>query len=104
VQKYAIRIDYIQSALMILMAESKWNALSPAQRKAMLDAAAATEQWASKRTWEISDKSIQLLKEKGMEIVEPDLAPFKASAARALSALDGQLWSKGTLEKIAAER
>lgn len=104
VQKYAIRIDYIQSALMVLMAESKWNALSPAQRKAMQDAAVATEQWASKRTWEISDKSIQLLKEKGMEIVEPDLAPFKASAARALSTLDGQLWSKGTLEKIAGER
>ena len=104
VQKYAIRIDYIQSALMVLMAESKWNALSPAHRQAMLDAAIATEKWASKRTWEVSDKSMAVLKEKGMEIVEPDLAPFKASAARALSALDGNLWSKGTLEKIAAER
>lgn len=104
VQKYAIRIDYIQSALMILMAENKWNALSPAQQKAMRDAAAATEQWASKRTWEVTDKSMQVLKEKGMEIVEPDLAPFKASAAKALGALDGKLWTKGTLEKIAAER
>lgn len=104
VQKYAIRIDYIQSALMVLMAETKWNALSPAHRKAMVDAAAATEQWASKRTWEVSDKAMMVIREKGMEVVEPDLAPFKASAAKALAALDGKLWSKGTLEKIAAER
>jgi hypothetical protein len=37
-----------------------------------------------------------------MEIVEPDLAPFKKAAADALATLDGQLWAKGTLEKIAA--
>lgn len=104
VQRYAIRIDYIQSALMILMAEGKWSALSPAQQNAMQDAVVATEQWASRRTWEVTDKSMQVLKEKGMEIVEPDLAPFKASAKKALGALDGKLWTKGTLEKIAAER
>lgn len=104
VQKYAIRIDYIQSALMILMAESKWNALSPAHQKAMQEAVVATEQWASRHTWEVSDKSMQLLRDKGMEIVEPDLAPFRASAAVVLGTLDGKLWSKGTLERIAAER
>lgn len=104
VQKYAIRIDYIQSGLTVLMAESKWNALSPAQQKAMQDAAAETERWASRRTWEITNKSIDVLREKGMEIVEPDLGPFKTAAASALAALDGKLWTKGTLEKIAAER
>lgn len=104
VQKYAIRIDYIQSALMVLMAESKWNALNPAQQKAMQDAAVATEQWASKHTWDVTEKSMAVLKEKGMEIVEPDLAPFKAAAAKALGPLDGKLWSRGTLEKIAAEQ
>jgi tripartite ATP-independent transporter DctP family solute receptor len=102
VQKYAIRIDYIQSGLMVLMAADKWNRLTDAEKKAMSDAAAATEAWASKMTWETSEKSIALLKEKGMEIVEPDLAPFKKAAADALAALDGQLWAKGTLEKIAA--
>jgi hypothetical protein len=37
-----------------------------------------------------------------MEIVEPDLAPFKASAAAALAKMDGQMWAKGTIEKIQA--
>ncbi len=104
VQKYAMRIDYIQSGLAVLMSEAKWSGLSPAHQKAMLDAVAATEAWASKRTWEVAAKSMAVIKEKGMEVVEPDLAPFKASAAQALMALDGKLWSKGTLEKIAGVR
>lgn len=102
VQKYAIRIDYIQSGLMVLMAADKWAKLTPAQRTAMTEAAAETEAWASKMTWEVAAKSIALLKEKGMEIVEPDLAPFKKAAADALAQLDGQLWTKGTIEKIRA--
>lgn len=102
VQKYAIRIDYIQSGLMVLMASDKWAKLTPAQQKAMTDAAAETETWASKMTWDVAAKSIALLKEKGMEIVEPDLAPFKKAAAEALASLDGQLWTKGTIEKIQA--
>jgi tripartite ATP-independent transporter DctP family solute receptor len=100
VQKYAIRIDYIQSGLMVLIATSKWNRLTPAQQKAMTDAAAETEIWASKMTWDIARKSISVLKQHGMEIVEPDLAPFKAAAASALTQLDGKLWTKGTIEKI----
>lgn len=104
VQKYAIRIDYIQSGLTVLMAESKWNALTPAQQQAMQQAAVETERWASKRTWEVTNNSVAVLKEKGMEIVEPDLGPFKDAAKKALAALDGKLWSKGTLERIAAER
>jgi len=102
VQKYAIRIDYIQSGLMVLMAADKWARLTPPEQKAMTDAAAATEAAASKLTWEMSEKSIAVLKQNGMEIVEPDLAPFKKAAADALVTLDGQLWAKGTLEKIQA--
>lgn len=102
VQKYAIRIDYVQSGLMVLIAGSKWDRLSSAQQKAMTDAAAETESWASKMTWEVAAKSIAALKENGMEIVEPDLAPFKKTASEALAKLDGELWAKGTVEKIQA--
>lgn len=102
VQKYAIRIDYIHSGLMVLMAADKWSKLAPAQQKAMSEAAAETEGWASKMTWDVAQKSMALLKEKGMEIVEPDLAPFKKAAADALAQLDGKLWTKGTIEKIQA--
>jgi len=102
VQKYAMKIDYIHSGLMVLMAADKWAKLTPAHQKAMTEAAAETEAWASKMTWEMAEKSIAVLKQNGMEIVEPDLAPFKKAAAEVLAKLDGQMWSKGTLEKIAA--
>ncbi len=102
VQKYAIRIDYVHSGLMVLMAADKWSKLAPAQQKAMQDAAAQTEQWATKWTWEVVAKAMDVIRKAGMEIVEPDLAPFKKAAADALATLDGKVWSKGTLERIQA--
>ncbi|MDZ4280622.1 MAG: TRAP transporter substrate-binding protein [Hydrogenophaga sp.] len=102
VQKYAMKIDYIQSGLMVLMAADKWARLSPTQQKAMTDAAAATEQWASPMTWEVAEKSIATIKASGMEVVEPDLAAFRRAADSITTGFDGQLWSKGTFEKIRA--
>lgn len=102
VQKYAMKIDYIQSALMVLMAADKWAKLPAAEQKAMTEAAVETEKWASKMTWEVAAKSIDVIKKNGMEVVEPDLAPFKKAAAEVLAKLDGQMWAKGTIEKIRA--
>src|SRR5690606_6293151 len=74
VQKYAMRIDYIQSGLMVLISADKWARLSPAQKQAMTEAATATEQWASRMTWDTADRAMQVLRKEGMEIVEPDLS------------------------------
>lgn len=104
VQKYAMKIDYIQSGLIVLIAADKWARLTPAQQKAMTDAAVATEKWASKETWDGAAKSIETLKANGMEIVEPDLAAFRKMADGIVANFDGQLWSKGTVEKIRAAK
>jgi tripartite ATP-independent transporter DctP family solute receptor len=104
VQKYAMRLDYVQSGLMVLMAADKWARLTPTQQKALADAAAETEKWASKMTWEVADKSMSVLRAAGMEIVEPDLGPFRATAAEVIRRFDGELWQKGMVEKIQAVR
>ncbi len=104
VQKYAMRLDYVQSGLMVLMAADKWARLPPAQQKAITEAAAETEKWASKMTWDVADKSIGVLKANGMEIVEPDLAPFRKTAEEVIRRFDGEMWSKGTVQKIQAVR
>jgi len=104
VQKYVTKIDYIQSGLMVLISADRWSRLGPAQQKALLDAAAETEAWASPMTNEGAAKSIEFLRKQGMEIVEPDLAPFKKLAAEALAKFDGDLWSTGLLEKVQAVR
>ena len=102
VQKYAMRLDYIQSGLVVLIAADKWSRLSPAQQKAMMEAAGETEQWASKTTWEAADRSLDTLRKAGMEIVEPDLGPFKKVADEVNRKFDGDLWQAGTLQKIQA--
>src|SRR5690606_10208293 len=100
VQKYAMRIDYIQSGLMVLIAASRWTRLSPEHQKILVEAAAATESWASRTTWDTAARSIETLKANGMEIVEPDLGAFRQVADKVVSDFEGLLWSKGTLEKI----
>jgi tripartite ATP-independent transporter DctP family solute receptor len=104
VQKYVTKIDYVQSGLMVLISADRWGKLGPAQQKAMTDAAAETEAWASKMTNDGAAQSIEFLRKQGMEIIEPDLAPFKKLAAEALAKFEGDLWSKGLLEKIQAVR
>lgn len=104
VQKYVTRIDYIQSGLMVVIAADRWARLTPAQQKAMTDAAAETETWASRMTNDGAVQSIEVLRKHGVEIIEPDLGPFRKSAAEALAKFDGELWSKGLLEKVQAVR
>ncbi len=93
-------MDYIQSGLIVIMAADKWARLTPAQQKAMTDAAVETEKWASKQTWEGAEKSMDVLRKAGMEIVEPDLGPFRKIADDVNKRLDGEMWARGTIQKI----
>jgi tripartite ATP-independent transporter DctP family solute receptor len=102
VQKYVMRIDYIQSGLMVLISTDKWARMSPAQQKAMTDAVVETEKWASKMTAEVTEKSMGVLRAAGMEIVEPDLGPFRKTAEEVTRRFYGEMWAKGTIEKIRA--
>jgi tripartite ATP-independent transporter DctP family solute receptor len=102
VQKYVTKIDYVQSGLMVLVSADRWARLTPAQQKALLDAVPETEGWASKMTNDGAAQSIDVLRKHGMEIIEPDLAPFRKLAAESLAKFDGDLWSSGLRERIQA--
>jgi TRAP-type C4-dicarboxylate transport system substrate-binding protein len=102
VQKYAIVVDYIRSGLIVLMAEDQWKVLKPDQQRAFAEAAAETEQWATKMTNDSVAASMDVLKKEGMEIITPDLEPFKKLAAEANQKFEGELWEKGLYEKIQA--
>jgi tripartite ATP-independent transporter DctP family solute receptor len=102
VQKYVTKIDYVQSGLMVLVSADRWARLTPTQQKALLEAAPETEAWASKMTNDGAAQSIDVLRKQGMEIIEPDLAPFRKLAAESLTKFDGDLWARGLLERIQA--
>ena len=102
VQKYVIVVDYVRSGLIVLMAMDHWNNLKPEQKKAFEEAAVETEKWATKWTNDSVEESIDILKKNGMEIIYPDLGPFKKIAAEANKKFEGDLWEKGLFDKIQA--
>jgi tripartite ATP-independent transporter DctP family solute receptor len=104
VQKYVIVIDYVRSGLIVLISAEHWNKLNPEQRKAFEEAAVETEKWATKWTNDSVEASIDILKKNGMEIIYPDLGPFKKTAAEAIRKFEGDLWEKGLFDKIQAIR
>ena len=102
IQKYVIVVDYVRSGLIVLMAMDHWNNLKPEQKKAFEEAAGETEKWATKWTNDSVEESIDILKKNGMEIIYPDLGPFKKIAAEANKKFEGDLWEKGLFDKIQA--
>jgi TRAP-type transport system periplasmic protein len=102
VQKYVIVVDYVRSGLIVLMAADHWNKLKPEHRKAFEEAAVETEKWATKWTNDSVEESIDILKKNGMEIIYPDLGPFKKVAAEANKKFEGDLWEKGLFDRIQA--
>jgi TRAP-type transport system periplasmic protein len=102
VQKYAMVVDYIRSGLIVLIADDHWKKLKPEQQKAFEEAARETERWATQWTNESVAASMDVLKKEGMEIITPDLEPFKKIAAEANQKFEGELWEKGLYEKIQA--
>ncbi len=102
VQKYVIVVDYVRSGLIVLMAMDHWNKLKPEQKKAFEEAAVETEKWATKWTNDSVEESIDILKKNGMEIIHPDLGPFKKVAAEANKKFEGDLWEKGLFDKFQA--
>jgi tripartite ATP-independent transporter DctP family solute receptor len=102
IQKYVIVIDYIRSGLIVLMGTEHWKKLNPEQKKAFKETAVETEKWATKWTNDSVEASIDILKKHGMEIITPDLGPFKKRASEAILKFEGDLWEKGLFDKIQA--
>jgi len=103
VQKYVSPIDYIRSGLVVVVSDMVWKKLTPEEQKALLEAVAPTDEWATKHNDEMVAKSIAGVKEKGMEILEPDIEAFKSTAAKIVKEkLDGDIWPAGLYEKVRA--
>ena len=103
VQKYVSPIDYVRSALMVIISAKVWEKLDPKEQKALQDALAPTDDWSTKRTDKMVADAVEGIKKNGMEVIEPDLAAFSSSAAGIVKdKMDGKLWSAGLYEKIKA--
>ncbi len=102
VQKFFIRTRYIHSAIGFWMSGSRWNSLSAEQQGWVMAAAeAANAEARAAFPGEVAEMFAQA-KAKGMTIVEPDIAAFKAAGRPIVEAWDGKRWPKGMYDQIHA--
>jgi tripartite ATP-independent transporter DctP family solute receptor len=100
VQKYFMPTHYIRDVETFYISPEKWSALSPAQQKAVADAAEEAGNLETQLTAQDIDEATKFLAGK-MTIVEPDLGSMR----RALEGVyeeqfEGKLWPKGLLRQV----
>jgi tripartite ATP-independent transporter DctP family solute receptor len=100
VQKYFMPTHYIRDVETFYISPEKWSALSPAQQKAVADAAEEAGNLETQLTAQDIDEATKFLAGK-MTIVEPDLGSIR----RALEGVyeeqfEGKLWPKGLLRQV----
>jgi TRAP-type C4-dicarboxylate transport system substrate-binding protein len=102
VQKYFMNTRYIHSGIGMWISGAKWQSLSAEQQGWVTAAAkAANDEAVAAFDGEVAAMFAQA-KAKGMEIVEPDIAAFRAAARPIVEAWDGKRWPKGMYDKIHA--
>ena len=100
VQKYFMKTNYIHSAIGLWMSGKRWNSLSAQQQGWVSAAAKAANADARKSFPGDVEKMFAEAKAKGMTIVDPDIAAFKAAGRPIVEAWDGKRWPPGMYDKI----
>lgn len=76
VQKYLINSKHIISAYMISINEKKFQGLTTEQQEILIEVAEEVSKYNNKLTIDGEEEQLQELKDRGMEVIEPDLESF----------------------------
>src|SRR5690606_6327925 len=82
------------------ISERVWQGLSDTERDALVAAAQAGGQVATKLDKELDDSAIKLLKDAGVTYTQPDKAAFQAALANVYKQYEGKDWPEGMVERI----
>ncbi|QKQ46270.1 TRAP transporter substrate-binding protein [Achromobacter denitrificans] len=82
------------------ISERVWQSLNDKQRQALIDAARAGGQVATRLDKELDDNAVKLLKDAGVTYTQPDKAAFKAALATVYQQYEGKDWPAGMVERI----
>lgn len=100
VQKYFIKTNYMHSGIGLWMSGTRWNSLS-AEQQGWVTAAARAANEAARASYPAElDAFFATAREKGMEIVEPDIEAFRAASRALVNGWDGERWPKGMYDQI----
>ena len=102
IEKYFTMLDWNQSGVGCWMNGKKWASLPDDVKEAFAKSAEET----SRYIWEYIDsmtkKAKEVLPENGVEIIYPDLAPWKTIAKKVAMEQDGKMWEKGLYDRVRA--
>ena len=87
----------------MLIGEDAFQALTPDQQKVLQQAAVEAGDYQNKLLEQDEAASLEKLKAGGMEVVEPDVAAFRAATANVHKAFDAK-WGEGFFDRLQAVR
>lgn len=99
VLKYHTPINYVHSGLGIYISGDTWKKLDGRQQEWTQKAAAMVDQ-GQEPFDEMMNRYFNKAREKGITILEPDMASFQAPAQKIIEKYDGKFWPKGMYERI----
>lgn len=77
VAKYMAKVDYMAGPAFLVVSERWWQSLTPEQQEIAVAAANEAKELERRLNQEAEQANIEEMKEKGLQITEPNLAPFR---------------------------
>lgn len=102
IQKYYVPIDYLISGLGCWTSVKKWESWPEDVRSAITKSAQETDAYMKTYVTKQMGEAEKAFKEAGVEILRPDLKPWKEIAEREVLKNDGKVWEQGLYDKVKA--
>ena len=99
VQGYLILTGHITQNQAVLISDKTYQSLSAEQRKILVDAAREAGDYQNKVLADDEKGQLDLVKSKGMKVIEPDVKAFRAATADVYKKYESA-WGKGFFERI----
>ncbi|MCM0018361.1 MAG: TRAP transporter substrate-binding protein [Tagaea sp.] len=99
VQSYLMLTSHITQNQAVIVSERVFQSLSPAHRAALLEATREAGDFQNKVLADDEKAQLELVRSKGMKVVQPDIAAFRAATADIHKKFEAQ-WGRGFFERI----
>jgi TRAP-type transport system periplasmic protein len=90
---------HITQNQVVLISEKTFQALTPDQQKILVAAAREAGDYQNKVLADDEKSQLDLVRSKGMKVIEPDFAAFRAATADVYKKFEGA-WGKGFFERV----
>jgi TRAP-type C4-dicarboxylate transport system substrate-binding protein len=102
IQKFYIALDYLFSGMGCWINAKKWESFPVEIKSAILKSVQETDVYIDESMKKQVSEAEKAFKEVGLEIIRPDLKPWKEIAEKEAVINDGKFWEKGLYDKIKA--